>query len=197
MIQIWLEENIIEVLGAITGLIYLYFSVKQIIWLWPLGILTSLLYVFVFYDTKLYADMSLQVYYFFISLYGWYYWIKGGKLQSGSNEAELKVRSLNYKMWAILLAATIILTLISGYILSEYANSTLPWWDAFTTSASVVAMWMLARKILENWLFWIIIDLVSMGMYIYKGLFPTVILFFIYSSVAIIGYREWRKDLIK
>ena len=98
-------------------------------------------------------------------------------------------------MLIILISTTIVLTLISGYILSGYTNSDLPWLDAFTTSASIVAMWMLARKILENWLFWIIIDIVSMGMYIYKGLFPTVILFFVYSTVAIIGYYEWRKDL--
>jgi len=195
MVELWLEDNIIEVLGAIAGLVYLYFSVKQIIWLWPFGILTSLLYVYVFYNSRFFADMSLQIYYFVISFYGWYYWIRGGKSKSVSNDNVLKVSRLKLKMFVILILATIILTIISGYILSEYTKSDLPWLDAFTTSASIVAMWMLARKILENWLFWIIIDIVSMGMYIYKGLFPTVILFFVYSSVAIIGYYEWRKDL--
>lgn len=194
MIQLWLEENIIEVLGAIAGLIYLYFSVRQIIWLWPIGILTSLLYVYVFYDSRLFADMSLQVYYFFISLYGWYFWISGAS-KSDIREKKLKVSRLNIRMLSILLILTLILTLISGYILINFTESTLPWWDAFTTSASIVAMWMLARKILENWLFWVVIDIVSMGMYIYKGLFPTVILFFVYSTVALVGYFEWRKDL--
>ena len=98
-------------------------------------------------------------------------------------------------MLLVLLIATLFLTIISGYILTNFTESTLPWWDAFTTSASIVAMWMLARKILENWLFWVVIDLVSMGMYIYKGLFPTVVLFFVYSTVAIVGYFEWRKDI--
>ncbi|MCK4920608.1 MAG: nicotinamide mononucleotide transporter [Bacteroidales bacterium] len=194
MIHLWLEENIIEILGAIAGLVYLYFSVKQLIWLWPLGILTSLLYVYVFYDSRLFADMSLQVYYFFISLYGWYFWVSGGS-KSETKEKKLKVSRLNFRMLSVLLFVTFILTIISGYILINFTGSTLPWWDAFTTSASIVAMWMLARKILENWLFWVVIDLISMGIYIYKGLFPTVILFFVYSTVAIVGYFEWRKDL--
>lgn len=194
MIHLWFEENIIEILGAIAGLVYLYFSVKQLIWLWPLGILTSLLYVYVFYDSRLFADMSLQVYYFFISLYGWYFWVSGGS-KSETKEKKLKVSRLNFRMLSVLLFVTFILTIISGYILINFTGSTLPWWDAFTTSASIVAMWMLARKILENWLFWVVIDLISMGIYIYKGLFPTVILFFVYSTVAIVGYFEWRKDL--
>lgn len=194
MTLIWLWENSIEVLGAIAGLIYLYFSLKQIIYLWPLGILSALLYVVVFYNSRLYADMSLQVYYFFISIYGWYFWFNGG-VKTNEGRYKLKVSRLSKKMWLILLSLILILTLISGYILSNYTNSSLPWWDAFTTSASIVATWMLARKILENWLFWIVIDLVSLLMYIYKGLYPTVFLFFVYSSMAFAGYFKWKKDI--
>jgi len=192
----WLWENIVEVLGAIAGLIYLYFSLKQIIYLWPLGILTSLLYLVVFYNARLYADMSLQIYYFFISIYGWYFWLKGG-VKTDRGREKLKISTLSLKMWLILVFAILILTLISGYILSNFTNSSLPWWDAFTTSASIVATWMLARKILENWLFWIVIDIVSLLMYIYKGLYPTVILFLVYSFMAFAGYFQWKKDLKK
>ena len=194
MIQIWLGDNIVEVLGAIAGLIYLYFSLKQIIYLWPLGILSSLLYVVVFYNSRLYADMSLQVYYFFISIYGWYFWSKGS-VKTNIGIEKLQISRLSKKMWLILLMIIIVLTLISGFVLSKYTNSSLPWWDAFTTSASIVATWMLARKILENWLFWIVIDIVSLLMYIYKGLYPTVLLFFVYSSMAFAGYFKWKKDL--
>ncbi len=193
---LWLWENIVEVLGAIAGLIYLYFSLKQIIYLWPLGILTSLLYLVVFYNARLYADMSLQIYYFFISIYGWYFWLKGG-IKTDSGREKLKISTLSLKMWLILVFAILILTLISGYILSNFTNSSLPWWDAFTTSASIVATWMLARKILENWLFWIVIDIISLLMYIYKGLYPTVILFLVYSFMAFAGYLQWKKDLKK
>ena len=198
MVIQWLSQNYIEVLGALTGLIYLYFSIKRIIWLWPLGIITSLLYIYVFYEAKFYADMSLQVYYFFISIYGWYHWLFGKEKNVKKDKGEqIPIATIGIRYWLILISITIILTVITGYILQRYTDSPLPYWDAFTTSGSVVATWMLARKMLENWLFWIVLDLVSMGMYIYKGLVPTVILFLVYSSMAIIGYFQWKKDMIK
>jgi nicotinamide mononucleotide transporter len=191
MIFDWILKNYIEILGVLTGLIYLYFSVKQIIWLWPFGILTSLLYIYVFYTAGFFADMSLQIYYFFISIYGWYHWFKGSSKSGGI----LKVSSISRKEWLIYIIITILLTIFSGVILSHLQGSNLPYWDAFTTSASIVATWMLARKIIENWLWWIIIDIVSIGMYLYKELYPTILLFVIYTLMAFIGYLQWKKDL--
>ncbi len=190
----WLSKNYIEILGAITGLIYLYFSIRQIIWLWPLGIITSLLYIYVFYHVRLFADMSLQVYYFFISIYGWVHWVHGSKRQD--SDGQIPVTGITPGVWVILIAVSMGLTVISGYVLKFYEDP-LPYLDAFTTAASVVATWMLARKMIENWLFWIVIDAVSMGMYIYKGLYPTVILFLVYTFMAFIGFRQWKKDLKK
>lgn len=187
----WLTQNYIEILGAVTGLIYLYFSVNKIIWLWPFGILTSLLYTWVFFSSRLYADMSLQVYYFFISIYGWYYWLRGGVK---NNQEEAPVIRIRKNTFLISLLIISLLTALSGVFLKNYANSSLPYWDAFTTSASIVATWMLARKMLENWLYWVIIDLVSMFMYIYKGLYPTAFLFLVYSVIAVLGYYNWKKD---
>lgn len=191
MIYDFFIKNYIEILGVVTGLLYLYFSVKQIIWLWLFGILSSLLYIYVFFKAGFFADMSLQVYYFFISIYGWHHWLKG---RTGNGE-KLKVSSITGKQWLIYIIITILLTLISGIILSHLPGSNLPYLDAFTTAASVVATWMLARKILENWLWWILIDIVSIGMYIYKDLYPTLILFAVYTSMAFIGYIQWKKDL--
>ena len=193
MISDWILKNYIEILGVLTGLVYLYFSVKQIIWLWPFGILTSLFYIYVFFSAGFFADMSLQIYYFFISIYGWYHWLKG----SSGNDKTLRVSSISGKEWLIYIIITIILTLLTGVILSHLRGSNLPYWDAFTTSASIVATWMLARKIIENWLWWILIDIVSLGMYLYKGLYPTVILFAVYIAMAFIGYMQWKKDLKK
>lgn len=192
----WLLDNYIEVLGAAVSLVYLYFSYKQIIWLWPLGILSSVLYCIVFFHSALYADMSLQIYYFFISFYGWYFWLSGRQNKTNGN-TQLEVNRLSLKMWVVLIFIWALLTLVIGLVLSRFTNSSLPWWDAFTTAGGIVGTWMLARKILENWLFWIIIDLVSMSMYIYKNLYPTVVLFFIYSIIAVAGYYRWKKDLKK
>jgi len=190
MIINWLFNNYIEVLGAISGLIYLYFSIRQIIWLWPLGIISSLFYVYVFFSAKFYADMGLQVYYFFISFYGWYNWLHGKTKETG-----LPVKKAGNILLLALIVITFLITLIIAWILIRFTDSPLPYWDAFTTAGGIVATWMLARKIIEHWLFWVIVDAISMGLYIYKGLYPTVILFFVYFTMAVIGYLNWKKEL--
>ncbi len=195
MLITWMSGNYIELLGALTGLLYLYFSIRQIIWLWLVGMVTSLLYIYVFYHARFYADMSLQVYYFFISIYGWYHWTHGSGKNNGENE--LPVTGIGYGIWMGLILVSLILTAITGFILDNYTDSPMPYLDAFTTASSIVATWMLARKMIENWLFWIVIDAVSMGMYIYKGLYPTVILFLVYTFMAFIGYRQWKKNISK
>lgn len=195
----WLKENpglIIEGLGVITAVIYLFFSIRQKIWLWPFGILTSAFYIYVFFKGRLYADMGLQVYYLIISFYGWYFWIFGAKGQD-----KLKVAVLDPKLTRNLLFLTFViywLLVLALKILPSWLEilpSDLLYWDAFTTAASIIATWMLARKIIEQWLVWIVVDLVSMGLYIYKGLYLTSGLFFVYTVLAFVGYREWKKEL--
>ncbi|MCK4465617.1 MAG: nicotinamide mononucleotide transporter [Bacteroidales bacterium] len=194
----WLFEHYIEIFAAIAGLLYLFFSIRQNIWLWPLGLVTSALFVYVFFTDSLYADMGLNVYYVVISIYGWYHWLYSG--ETGKKNS-LKVSRLS--KW--LTFKLILLTFIVYWVL-VFALHKLPEWfdiapaellylDAFTTAASVVATWMLARKIIEHWIVWIVIDSLSMGMYFYKGLYPTMILFFVYTIMAIKGYTEWKKDL--
>jgi nicotinamide mononucleotide transporter len=194
MTEIVLSDQVIEILGAATGLIYLYFSIRQNIWLWPWGIITSLLYVYVFFQAKFYADMSLQFYYLGISIYGWYFWKSGGKKDNGNVLPVIRAR---FREWNIFISVTILLTISGGYGLDNYTDSPLPYWDAFTTAGSLVATWMLARKYLEHWLFWIVIDTVSRGTYVYKELYPTVILFTVYTGMAAIGYYQWRKELLR
>lgn len=186
----WLVNNYIEVLGALTGFIYLYFSIRRVIWLWPLGIITSAFYVYIFFESKFYADMGLQVYYFFISFYGWYKWV-----HSKNTDGKIIIRKAGIRKIVIYLLYTLIFTILISVFLIHFTDSPLPVWDAFTTAGSIVATWMLAQKILENWLFWIIIDLISMGLYIYKGLYPTVLLFFVYSVMAVVGYIKWKDSI--
>jgi nicotinamide mononucleotide transporter len=193
MIIKWLSDNYIEILGLITGLLYLYFSIKQNILMWLFGLLSSTIYIYVYFISKFYADMGLQVYYVFISIYGWYYWLYGKRKH---NEKDLPVSKISIKLALILFFVNLMLFLIISYILKNYTDSSLPYWDAFTTAASIVATWMLARKIIEHWLIWIVVDSVSFGLYLYKGLYPTVILFSVYTIMAIIGYREWKKEML-
>ena len=194
MTDLLFSDPLIEILGAVTGLIYLYFSIKQKIWLWPWGIATSAIYIYVFFRAKFYADMSLQFYYLGISFYGWYFWKAGRKIE---NKGNLPIIRASSKEWIIFILITVILALASGWGLNNFTDSPIPYWDAFTTAGSIVATWMLARKYLEHWLFWIVIDAVSLGTFAYKDLYPTVVLFSVYTIMAAIGYSQWRKEWIK
>lgn len=191
----WLWGNKIEILGALLGVLYIFFSIRQHLLTWPTGLLTSLLYTIVFFKSGFYADMGLQVYYVVISIYGWYYWLKGGKKENGTAQSKVPVKKTPGRIFLLCIAATIGIYLVLIFILLNYTDSTVPYMDSLTTAASITATWMLAKKYIEHWVIWIFVDLVSAGLYIYKGLWPTVILFLIYTGMAVVGYLEWQKDL--
>lgn len=188
----WLLSNKIELLGAILGILYIIFSIRQNILTWPTGLLTSALYVAVFLNSKLYADMGLQVYYVGISIYGWYFWIKGKKPKS---ELKVPVKRTPAKLWIKLTFASLLLYGVILFILLNWTNSDVPYMDSLTTALSIVATWMLARKYIDHWLLWIFIDAISAGLYVFKNLWPTVLLFVVYTVMAVLGYIEWKKDL--
>lgn len=187
----WLSGNYIELLGAILGIAYIFFSIRQNILTWPVGLLTSALYVWVFFSSKLYADMGLQMYYVFISLYGWYEWLWR---KSDSKSEHLTVSRLCSRLGIVLVIISFALFLLIWYILKNFTDSPVPVADALATSLSIVATWMLARKILEHWLIWIFVDTFSMGLFWYKDLRPTVFLFAVYTVMAFVGFVEWRKE---
>jgi nicotinamide mononucleotide transporter len=191
-IWFWIFNNYIELLGALFGLLYIILSIKQNIWCWPIGLITSALYIYVFFVTKFYADMGLQVYYLVVSIYGWYFWMFGGK---STKKDDLKISTAGFRRLIYIIVASAVLFGIIAFILINFTDSEIPYWDAFTTAGSFVATWMLARKIIEHWLIWIIVDSVSLGLYIYKGLYATVILFAVYTLLAVMGYIEWKKEL--
>ena len=193
-ILLWITQNYIELLGLVFGLLYIVFSIKENIWCWPVGFITSALYIYVFFNTKFYADMGLQVYYLLVSVYGWYHWMFGSKSRK---QDDLKVSRTKARIAIYLSLAFIILFVLISYILVNFTDSEVPYWDAFTTAASFVATWMLARKLIEHWIIWVVVDTVSLGLYIYKGLYPTVILFAVYTLLAILGYVAWKKQLIE
>lgn len=195
MIISWIIQNIIEIIGAILSLIYLYFSIRQSVFLWPIGLVSSGFYVVVFYSSQLYAEMGLQFYYITVSIYGWYYWVYGNKKSGTKQDADLPVSRLNLSQAIRYGIFFILIYVVLFYFLSHHTNSNIPGWDSFVTAGSLVGTWMLAKKILENWLVWIIVDSLSIGIYIYKDLHPTVVLFCIYSILAILGYIKWKRTL--
>jgi nicotinamide mononucleotide transporter len=190
----WAGRNWVEISGALLGVMYVFLSVKQNILTWLMGLFSSVLYIYVFFSSGFYADMSLQFYYVWISIYGWILWTRGKQTEHGKEP--LTVTNTGKKLAFILIAVSLILWALIWFILKKFTNSPVPVGDSFVTSLSIVATWMLARKIIEQWLVWIIVDLVSLLLFLYKGLFPTSILYAIYTVVAVWGYFEWKKDLI-
>lgn len=187
----WLVANYVEVTGTILGLLYIVLSIKQNIFTWPVGLLTSALYVYVFFITKFYADMALQIYYVLVSLYGWYHWLKG---TSGEKE-QLPVTQTPRKLWLPISAASLIFFFFIVFVLKNYTDSPVPVGDSLTTALSLVATWMLARKYIEHWIIWVFVDFLSAVLYAFKNLWPTVILFVVYTIMAVVGYYSWKKDL--
>ncbi|HLN55642.1 MAG TPA: nicotinamide riboside transporter PnuC [Bacteroidales bacterium] len=209
----WFQNNYVEVFGAVTGIVYVLLEIRQNIWLWPVGIVTSAVYIWVFFTSKFYADMSLQVYYLAISILGWYWWLHGrkegekgskgerekGRRGEGENEGggeELKVTRLRFRTGIYVAIAFMILYAVMWIILSRLTDSPVPEWDSFVTSLSVVATWMLARKIYEHWYLWIIVNSTSALIFAMRGLYPTMVLYIIYGIMSFTGLTEWKKSLV-
>jgi nicotinamide mononucleotide transporter len=216
LIYDWLSENWIEIFGAITGIIYVFLEIRQNIWLWPVGIITSAVYIIVFFSSKFYADMGLQGYYLLISCAGWYWWHKGtGRraqgaeykteheelpslegLGAGSSETKgLVVTRLKLKTGLILLVVFVMLYCVMWLVLSRVTDSPVPEWDSLITSLSIVATWMLARKIYEHWYLWVAVNSVASVIFFIRGLYPTVLLYIIYLIMSFVGLREWSRYL--
>ena len=189
----WVIQHYFELLAAVLGFIAIFLQIKQNVWYWFVSIIMVTMYIYIYIGAKLYADMSLQVYYLFISFYGWYAWLYGNT--KDDQNKELRVSSSPKKIIRNLTAITIILFFAIAWFLIQFTNSDLPYWDSFTTALSFVATWMLARKKIENWLIWVVVDAVSVAIYIYKGLYPTAVLFLCLTFLAIVGYRKWKKEL--
>lgn len=182
----------LEITGTIFALLGVYLTVKQNIWCWPVAIIALIIYIYIFFQSKLYGDMGLQGIYILASVYGWYEW-KYGK----QDKHKLKVHRASIRTIGIAILVSIVLTAVLGYVLHLKTDSDVPYWDAGTTVFSLLATWMMARKQLENWIFWIIIDLLYVGIYIYKGLYVTGLQYFIFTVMAVYGLIEWRKELEK
>ena len=189
----YLAKNWLEVAGAVLSLIYLYLSIREKSALWIFGFISSVLYIFVFYESKLYADMSLSFYYLGVSVFGWINWQRKDK---ESHTTQLHITRIKQQKELFQYIAGIFVTYLIYYIILEYlTDSPIPIADSVVGSLSVVATWMLAKKKIENWLVWIVVDAFAAGLYFYKELYPTAVLFVVYTVMAVVGYNQWKKTL--
>ena len=189
MIFDFLQANWFEIFAAILAIAYLILAMLQDIRCWVAWIISSLMYFFVMYSANLYMEALLQIFYIFIGLYGLYQW----RFKADKKDA-LKITTWSVKNHLIVISALVFLTSLSGYILMIYTAAASPFIDAFTTWGAIAASYLVAKKILENWFYWFVIDFVSVFLFISRELYPTALLFIVYLVLVVIGYSAWRKS---
>lgn len=178
--------NVLEAAAVAFGIASVYLSARQKISSWPTAIVNVLLYTAVFHAARLYADMGLQVVYAVINAYGWHQWLRGGERGRGVRVTRTPRRTL---LMLALVACGAALAL--GALMSRFTDASLPYLDAALSATSLAAQWMLARKLLENWLVWIAVDIVYVPMFLYKELYLTAGLYVVFLALSVMGYRAW------
>lgn len=180
----------VEVTAALFGVASVYLSTRQNVWSWPLGIINVTLYIFVFYDAKLYADMGLQAVYIVLAAYGWWHWLHGGV-----DRGTLPVSRAPKRDLILLSLAVIAGTAMLSTLLARTTDASLPLADSALTAASLAAQYMMTRKYVECWLLWIVADTAYVAMFIYKSLWPTAGLYLLFTVLAVLGWRQWHASL--
>ena len=156
---------------------------------WPLAIISSLLYFALFWNSKLYGDASLQVFFALVALWGWWQWLRG----TAADGSALRVRSLDAVARGWVFAALVLAWPATGWFLKRYTDTDVPWWDAFPTAGSVIGQWLLGRKYIENWAAWVVVNVVSVGLFAYKGLWLTTLLYTLFIAMSFMGWRAWAR----
>ena len=183
----WLEFS-----GLLSGLVCVWLLIRQNIWTFPIGVVYSAVSVVVFIEQRLYADVLLSGYYVLMNGYGWYYWLRGGNRTA---DDELPVAYMPWNTWVWLGPLVIVGIAGMGWFFDTRTDADLPYWDSGTTIMSFAAMWMTARKYIDNWIIWWVVDIVATGMYVVKGIEFYAVLYALYLGMAVMGWRAWRRAL--
>ena len=184
------QLNYVEVFGVITGFLCVWLYIRQNVWSWPVAIVSAALFIVVFMQAQLYAATGLQGIYIVLAVYGWYQWLYGGAQHSG-----VRVSRVTGTTAVVLLVLVTAGTVLLAFALAAYTNAALPLWDSLATVMSLAAQWMLAKKILENWLVWIVADALFVGIYLFQDLYLTAGLYVVYLGLAVSGFIAWRKSM--
>ena len=183
----FVHTSSLEWLAVIAGFVCIYLAAKESIWNWPISLISVTAYGFLFFKEAMYGDMTLQIYFLFTGIYGCYFWFRK------KTERQKPITLLTRKGWLVSIASIIILSLLLGWFMASYTNSTVPYADGFCTSVSFVAQILLTRKVLQNWLLWVFVDICYIPLFIYKHLNLSAVLYFVLIAIAYKGYLDWRK----
>ncbi len=180
-----------EILAVFLSVSYILLAIKQNLWSWVAAFFSTLIYSILFFDASLLMDSALNIFYLVMAVYGWYSW-KYGNIKAQNEQLQITTYGItnNFKIIGILILISIVL----GYIMANYTSADFAYLDTFTTVFAVFATYMLAKKVLENWIYWVVIDTVSIYIYIQKGFYLTAVLFAIYTVLACVAYIQWKKE---
>jgi nicotinamide mononucleotide transporter len=192
-LEYW-TQNWLEATGLVSGLLCVLLLIRQNIWNWPIGLLYSLVSIVVFLRARLYADLVLHVFYVIMNAYGWYYWTFAKRPTS---LPEVPVTRTPRRVATGLTAAVAATTATLGWLLANRTDAAVPYWDSATTMMSFAAMWLTARKYIENWIVWLVVDVVATGIYLYKGLAMYALLYCVYIAMAFAGWWAWRRSMLR
>lgn len=183
---------LLQIVGTLLGLLYLWLEYKANIWLWIVGAIMPMVHGVLYLNSGIYADAAMQLYYVVAGVYGLCVWLRGTK----RNDRVVSIRHTPMRWIAPLVAVYAVLHVVMFYVLSEFTDSRVPFFDSMSTALSIVAMWMLSRKLVEQWLVWLVVDMISVGLYLYKGIPITAMLYTLYCALAIAGYVRWRRQVL-
>ncbi|TFY97140.1 nicotinamide riboside transporter PnuC [Ramlibacter humi] len=181
----------LELAGVVISLVMVACNIREVHWGWPLAIVASLMYFAIFWRSKLYGDAGLQLFFATVAFWGWWQWLRGHR----ADGHELHVALLTPKQRFLTLLAGALLWPLTGLFLLRFTDTDVPWWDAFPTAWSLVGQYLLGRKYLENWVVWILVDVVGVGLFAYKGLWFTAALYAVFVVMCVAGLREWLRRL--
>ncbi|MDO8861429.1 nicotinamide riboside transporter PnuC [Haliea sp. E1-2-M8] len=185
-----------ELVAVLLGITYLLLAVRESLWCWYAAFVSTGIFLWLFWEVNLLMESALQLYYLAMAVYGWYQWRHGSRAGRAPPAAAAASRPLPIATWQLrthllAFAAVVVASAGSGFLLAQHTDAALPYLDSFTTWGSILTTWMVARKILENWLYWLVIDSASIYLYLERGLLLTAGLFAVYLIIVVFGYRRW------
>ncbi|VUD51825.1 hypothetical protein TDB9533_01506 [Thalassocella blandensis] len=191
-IQGLIAQSGLEWTAMLLGLAYLGFIMRENLLAWPCALLSTAIYIWVFWDVSLVMESVLNFYYALMAVYGFWRWSQ----EPHASHSDVPITVWNYRQHLTAISAVLVLTLCSGYYLQNNSQAAWPYLDSFTTWAAVLTTYMVTQKVFENWIYWFVIDSVSLGLYIERGLYPTALLMLIYLVIIVFGFLKWRTQLL-
>ena len=186
------QTSFIELIAVAFGLVCVWCMKKESVWAFPIGIVNVLIYVYIFFVARLYANAAINGFFFIMSAYGWYNWTR-----KDSTDNTLRISRCGGRELLVNALAAIVFFIIIRVVLIKYTATEIPSWDAATTAVYMVAQWMLSRKKIENWILWISADSVMIGLCAWEGLYFSSFQYLVFTIIAVLGFREWRTKLVR